>query len=120
MPTHRTQPAVTTRRPCARCQSMPEARASAFWEGSPRLVYHQARAQKANCPTSDAEMVLVVTSQGRWSFSSTALRATFSSCCWKLVVMSPRVRSVTPRTMSVVRRRLPVMASGKSTVTSNP
>ncbi len=37
----------------------------------------------------------------------------FSRRCWrKLMVRSPRVRSVTPRTMSVRRRSPPVMASG--------
>ena len=44
-----------------------------------------------------------------------------SSACWRTVtVTSPRVRSRTPRTMSVVRRRPLVTASGKSTVTSRP
>ena len=38
--------------------------------------------------------------------------------CCRAKVTSPLVRSSTPRTMSVVRRRPSVMASGRSTVTS--
>jgi len=54
------------------------------------------------------------------SFSSTDCSARRSFCCWMFVVRSPRVRSVTPRTRSVVRLRFPVIASGKSMVTSRP
>ena len=42
----------------------------------------------------------------------------FSSfSCRAAIVRSPRVRSKTPRTISVVRRKPPVSASGKSIVT---
>ena len=57
---------------------------------------------------------------GRGSLSSSERRARLRSFCCEVVVRSPRVRSTTPRTMSVMRRRLPVRASGKSIVTSRP
>ena len=53
-----------------------------------------------------------------FNLSRRSFIAAFNSDSRKLTVMSPRVRSSTPRTMSVLRRSPPVMASGKSIVTS--
>ena len=62
------------------------------------------------------------TGSGRaeWDQDSSWARRCSSRLCCREMVKSPRVRSRTPRMASVLRRRPPVMASGKSTVTSIP
>ncbi len=49
--------------------------------------------------------------------ASNSFSRSSSFSCRHAIVRSPRVRSNTPRTISVVRRRPPVSASGKSIVT---
>jgi hypothetical protein len=119
-PRTRRHPAIITSRPWRACQLSPSRSHDSLAEGCPCRAYHQARRQYMNCAISEARNVLTVAHRSRLSFFSTALSADLSACCCRLVVRSPRVRSVTPRTISVIRRRLPVMASGKSIVTSKP
>ena len=51
------------------------------------------------------------------NFSSNSCSVFSNFSCRAAIVKSPRVRSKTPRTISVVRRKPPVSASGKSIVT---
>ncbi len=66
-----------------------------------------------------AEDALIVSQIYPLNLSSKSCSVFSSFSCRAAIVRSPRVRSRTPRTMSVVRRKPPVSASGKSIVTKS-